>query len=67
MALLAGLAEAIAIVEVDLRYAIVVGDKQVGTTCAAQVRRRGGQRPAPAVDAELRAHFFESSIAEIVK
>src|SRR5439155_16374606 len=55
--LLAGFAEAIAVVQVELGDAVVVGDEEVGATGFAQIRRGRSKRPAPTVNAELGADF----------
>ena len=52
--LLADLAKLLAaLVDVELRDAVVVGDEEIGIAGAAQVGGDGGQRPAAAVDAQL--------------
>ena len=43
----------LAVVEIQLRHAVIVGDEQIGMPGAAQIGRRGRQRPAAAVDAHL--------------
>src|SRR5439155_22424089 len=65
--LLADVTESSPVVEVELGYAIVVGDEEIRMTGAAQVRRGGRQRPTPTVDSQFRADFFESAVAEIVQ
>ena len=54
-----------ALVDEELRHAVVVGDEEVRVAGAAQVRGDGGQRPAPRRDAGLGAHFLEPSAAEV--
>ena len=51
--LLPDFVKSLAVVEVELGHAVVVGDKQIRMAGAAQVRGRGGQCPAPAVDAKF--------------
>ena len=61
------LVEALAVVEVELGNAVVVGDEEVGVAGAAEVGGGGGERPAMALDAELGADLFKAAVAEVVK
>src|SRR5689334_8990770 len=56
-----------AIVEIQLRDPVVVGDEKIGMTVSAQVRNRCRERPAMRVDAELLTDFLKRSVAEIVE
>ncbi len=59
--------EALAVVQIKLGHAVVVGDEQVGMAGAAQIRCGGCKRPATAVDSDLRADFFKLAVAQIVE
>src|SRR5438045_2919992 len=65
--LLAGFAESPTFVQVELGDAVVVGNEEIGTTGAAQVRGGRSKRPAAAVDPDLRAYFLELAVAQIVE
>src|SRR5262245_54375145 len=56
-----------AVVEEQLRDAVIIGDKQIGITRSAQIGRDRGQRPPARLDAELFGDFFKFTAAEIVE
>src|SRR5262245_19834687 len=56
-----------ALVEEQLRDAVIVGDEQIGITRSAQISRGRGQRPAARFDAELFGDFLKFTIAQIVE
>src|SRR5258707_231654 len=65
--LLTYFAEPLAIVEIKLGDAIVVGDEQVRMPGSAQVCRGSSQRPTPAIDAHFLSDIFKFSVAEIME
>src|ERR1700678_347338 len=64
---LARLMEALAVVHVELGHAVVVRDEQVSMSRPAQVGGGSGQGPVSAINADLGASLFKSSVAKIVK
>src|SRR6202043_3215619 len=55
------------VVEVELGYAIVIGDEQIRMPGPAKARGARRKRPATAIDAEFFTDLLEPSVAEIVE
>ena len=56
-----------AVVEIQLRDAVIVGNEQVWIAAPAQISRGRGQGPAAALDAQLLGHIFKAAVTAVAQ
>src|SRR6185503_9716167 len=57
----------LAVVEIEFRDSVVIGDEQILIAGATQIRRRCSQSPSSRVDADFLTDLFERASTEIAE